>query len=106
MQTSDEYRKIAEEYDRLAREAKTETDRLALLELARTWLETASRQDEMTVDQIADAQKLERARKSKSDTPKPQTPLRRWERVLRFFRADENAIDAVASPKDPTDTQH
>ena len=28
MPTSDEYRKVAEEYYRLAREAKTETDRL------------------------------------------------------------------------------
>jgi hypothetical protein len=45
MPTTDEYRRIAEEYYRLAREAKTETDRLALLELANTWLDTASRQD-------------------------------------------------------------
>ena len=32
MPTSDEYRKIADEYYRLAREAKTEADRLSLLE--------------------------------------------------------------------------
>jgi hypothetical protein len=45
MPTPDEYRKIAETYYRLAREAKTEVDRLALLELAKSWLETASRED-------------------------------------------------------------
>jgi hypothetical protein len=48
MTTSDEYRKIAERYNQLALEAKTETDRLALLDLARTWLEAASRQDSVT----------------------------------------------------------
>lgn len=48
MTTSDEYRKIAERYNQLALEAKTETDRLALLDLARTWLEAASRQDSAT----------------------------------------------------------
>jgi hypothetical protein len=32
MPTSDEYRKIADEYYRLAREAKTEADRLSLLD--------------------------------------------------------------------------
>jgi hypothetical protein len=58
MPTSDEYRKVAEEYYRLAREAKTETDRLALLDLAQSWLEAASRRDEMTPEQIAEAQKL------------------------------------------------
>jgi hypothetical protein len=57
MPTSDECRKIADEYDRLASEAKTETDRLALLDLARTWLEAASRRDEMTPAQIAAAEK-------------------------------------------------
>jgi hypothetical protein len=45
MPTSDEYRKIAEEYYRLAGEAKTETDRLALLELAKNWLDAASSED-------------------------------------------------------------
>jgi hypothetical protein len=58
MPTSDEYRKVAEEYYRLAREAKTETDRLALLDLAQSWLEAASRRNEMTPEQIAEAQKL------------------------------------------------
>ena len=60
MPTSDEYRKVAEEYYRLAREAKTETDRLALLDLAQSWLQAASRRDEMTPEQIAEAQKLAR----------------------------------------------
>jgi hypothetical protein len=60
MPTSGEYRKIAEEYYRLAREAKTEADRLALLDLAETWQQVASRQDEMTPEQIAEAQKLAR----------------------------------------------
>ena len=45
MPTPDEYRKIAETYYRLAREAKTEADRLALLNLAKSWLEAASRED-------------------------------------------------------------
>ena len=92
MPTSDEYRKTADDCYRLAREAKTETDRLALLDLAGTWLETASRQDEMTIDQIAEAQNLERARKSKPDTPKPQTRLGRWRRALGFFRTYENDV--------------
>lgn len=67
MSTSDEYRKIADEYYRLAREAKTESDRLALLDLAHTWLEAASREGEMTSEQIAEAQKLAREWK-----PKPE----------------------------------
>lgn len=67
MSTSDEYRRIADEYYRLAREAKTESDRLALLGLAHTWLEAASREGEMTSEQIAEAQKLAREWK-----PKPE----------------------------------
>jgi hypothetical protein len=57
MPTSDEYRKIAEEYYRVAREAKTETDRLALLDLAETWLEAASREDKMASEQVAEVHK-------------------------------------------------
>ena len=45
MRTPDEYRKIAVAYYRLAREAKTEADRLALLDLAQSWLEAALRED-------------------------------------------------------------
>lgn len=41
---------------RLAREAKTETDRVALLDLAQTWLEVASREGK-TSEQIAEAEK-------------------------------------------------
>ena len=67
MPAPDEYRKIAEEYYRLAREAKTEADRLALLDLAETWQQLASRQDEMTPEQIAEAQTLAREWK-----PKPE----------------------------------
>jgi hypothetical protein len=46
MSTADEYRQKAEECYRLANEAKTEADRLALLDLARTWLDAAARQDD------------------------------------------------------------
>jgi hypothetical protein len=49
MPTPDEYRKIAETCYRLAREAKTEADRLALLDLAKGWLEAASREDTESV---------------------------------------------------------
>ena len=49
MPTPDDYRKIAETYYRLAREAKTEADRLALLDLAKSWLEVASREDAKSV---------------------------------------------------------
>ena len=49
MPTPDEYRKIAETYYRLAREAKTEADRLALLDLAKSWLEAASREDAKSI---------------------------------------------------------
>jgi hypothetical protein len=86
MPTSDEYRKIADVYDRLAGEAKTETDRLALLDLAQNWLETASRQDEMTPGQTAEGDKLERAGKPKPEMPEPQAPMGWWERVFKMFR--------------------
>ena len=59
MPTSNEYRKKAEECYRLANEAKTETDRLACLDLARNFLDAAARQEEMTSEQIAAAQKPE-----------------------------------------------
>ena len=85
MPTSDEFREIAEQYSRLAREAKTETDRLSLLDLACTWLDAASRQDEMTPEQIVEAQKLERARQPKPETSQPQTPSGWRQRVLRIF---------------------
>jgi hypothetical protein len=43
MPASNEYGKLAEKCFRLAGEAKTETDRLACLDLAQKWVETASR---------------------------------------------------------------
>jgi hypothetical protein len=46
MPTANEYLKMAEECYRLAKEAKTETDRLACLDLAKTWLEAASQQQD------------------------------------------------------------
>jgi hypothetical protein len=49
MPTPDEYRKIAETYYHLARQAKTEADRLALLDLAKNWLEAASREEAKSV---------------------------------------------------------
>ena len=86
MPTSKEYRERAETCYRLSSEAKAETDRLACLELARTWLEAASRQDKMTPEQIAEARKLECASKPESETPHPKTPSGWWQRVLGFFR--------------------
>ena len=47
MPTVNEYLRMAEECYRLAREAKTETDRLACLELARKWIEAASQQQDV-----------------------------------------------------------
>jgi len=46
MSTADEYREKADECYRMANEAKTEADRIALLELAKTWLEAAARAEE------------------------------------------------------------
>ena len=46
MPSANDYFKMAEECYRLANEAKTEVDRLACLDLARTWLEAAAAQDE------------------------------------------------------------
>ncbi|MGC2125155.1 MAG: hypothetical protein WA652_20085, partial [Xanthobacteraceae bacterium] len=75
MPIADEYRKTAEEYDRLAREADNETDRLALLDLAQSWLDAASRHNERTPEQIAAAQKMEL---DWQPTPKPRRGWRRW----------------------------
>ncbi len=46
MPSANDYFKMAEECYRLANEAKTDTDRLACLDLARTWLEAAAQQGE------------------------------------------------------------
>jgi hypothetical protein len=86
MTTSNEYRKMAEECYRLASEAKTETDRLACLELARNWLEAASSQDRMSPEQIAEAEKLTLAWDPKRDFLEPKTALGWRQRLLSFFR--------------------
>ncbi|HEY2526733.1 MAG TPA: hypothetical protein VGJ20_02110 [Xanthobacteraceae bacterium] len=86
MPTSDEYRKTAEECYRLANEAKTETERLALLDLAHTWLEAASRQEEMTPAQIAEALKLPSESKREPATSQPQARSGWRQRILRLFR--------------------
>jgi len=84
MSTSNDYSKLAEKCYRLAGEAKTEADRIACLELAQNWLEMASRRDEMTPEQIAGAEKLERERK---ETPEaPQAPVGLLRRLLGLFR--------------------
>ena len=45
MPTANDYLKMDEECYRLAKEAKTDTDRQACLDLARTWIEAASQQE-------------------------------------------------------------
>jgi hypothetical protein len=44
MPTANDYLRMAEECYRLAKEAKTDNDRQACLDLARTWIEAASQQ--------------------------------------------------------------
>ena len=85
MPTSDEYRASAEECYRLATEAKTETDRLACLDLARTWLDAASRQDAMTAAERADVEQIARELKADSEAPQPK-PVSGWRRILGFRR--------------------
>jgi hypothetical protein len=46
MPSAKDYFKMAEECYRLANEAKTEVDRLACLDLARTWIEAAAQQED------------------------------------------------------------
>jgi hypothetical protein len=46
MPSANDYFKLAEDCYRLANEAKTDVDRLACLDLARTWIERATQQDE------------------------------------------------------------
>jgi hypothetical protein len=86
MPTSNECRQRAEECYRLASEAKTETDRLACLELARTWLETAVRQDEMADAQLAEEQRLvlEGNLKPEMENPETRRGWRNW--ILGLFR--------------------
>jgi hypothetical protein len=67
MPTSDEYRKIAEECYCLARGAKTETDRLVLLDFSQTWLEAASREDKNDAPRRRRSWRVSRSR-SRSDS--------------------------------------
>jgi hypothetical protein len=82
MPTSEEYRATAEECYRLATEAETETDRLACLDLARTWLEAASREDAATTAQLAERQELAREMKAESEAPQSKAGSGWWQRVL------------------------
>ena len=45
MTTAEEYRYIAEEFLRLAREAKTEAERRRSFDMALTWSQAAARED-------------------------------------------------------------
>jgi len=88
MPASKEYAKRAEKCFRLAAEARSETDRVACLDLAQKWLEAASAspQDETTADHIAKAEKSESERKARTETTQPQS-LPGWrERLRRLFR--------------------
>ena len=90
MPTSNEYRQSAEECYRLAGGAETEADRLACLELARTWLEAASRRDEMTPEQIAEEEKLDNVRGSGCLKHKNIKLFRDGGTVCWDFRTDWN----------------
>jgi hypothetical protein len=85
MPTSDEYRATAEECYRLAQEAKSEADRLACLNLASTWLEAASRRDEMPPEQIAEAEKLAQQQKTEHQVPQTKS-ISKWRRLVGLFR--------------------
>jgi hypothetical protein len=85
MSTSDDYSKLAEKCYRLASEAKNEADRVACLDLAQSWLEMASRQDEAVAEQIAKAEKLVRQRNA-SQTPEPEAPAGWLQRLLGLLR--------------------
>lgn len=85
MSTSDDYSKLAEKCYRLASEAKTEADRVACLELAQSWLEMASRQDEATAAQLAEAERLFRERQA-PEAPQPETPAGWLQRLLGLLR--------------------
>ena len=74
-----------EECYRLANEAKTETDRLACLDLARSFLDAAARQEEMTSEQIAEAQKPDRGPKLGTETSQSHTGWG-WRQLLGLFR--------------------
>ena len=88
MATSNEYGKLAEKCFRLAREAKTEKDRLACLDLAQKWL-ASSRQNATTSEQIAETQGLERMRKLKPEEPQLRVQSGWLQRLFGFIRRDQ-----------------
>ena len=88
MATSNEYGKLAEKCFRLAREAKTEKDRLACLDLAQKWLEVSSRQNATTSEQIAETQGLERMGNLKPEEPQLRVQSGWLQRLFGFFRRD------------------
>ena len=45
MSAAEEYRRVAEEFIRLAREAKTEDEQKAFLEMATAWSQRAAQED-------------------------------------------------------------
>jgi hypothetical protein len=100
MATSNEYSKRAEKCFRLAREAKTETDRLSCLDLAQKWLEASLRQSETSSEQMAETQKLERLGKLKPEQPQLQVQSGWLQRLFGFFRRDYTP-DTVAGTKVP-----
>jgi hypothetical protein len=67
------------------RKLKSEADRLACLNLASIWLEAASRSDEVTPEQIAEAEKLARQQKIEHEVPQTKS-ISKWRRLVGLFR--------------------
>ena len=88
MPASKEYAKRAEKCFRLAAEARSETDRVACLDLAQKWLEASLRQSETTSEQMAESQKLERLGKLKPERPQLQVQSGWLQRLFGFIRRD------------------
>ena len=91
MPTSEEYRQTAEEYVRLAGEAKTEADRVACLDIAHSWLEAAARQEAMTPAQLAEVKQLAIEPKEERDLQREREtqeakPRAGWRRLFGLFR--------------------
>lgn len=98
MPTSKDYLRKAEECAALASEAKTETDRVACLDLAQTWLDAAAREDQATAEGIAPAQKFApewtlRETSQLGETPQPKASSGWRKRVLGLFRWQPPADD-------------
>jgi hypothetical protein len=84
MPSSKEDIRRAEECYRLANEAKTESDRLACLDLARTWLDVSSSEDVTVPTQMTEPGEPELTRNSRFQEPERPSGWRRW--VLGLFR--------------------